>query len=204
MANKDAAFGFRAIGGTGSSYETQGTSKYQINDNWTLAIFQNDLVGMGDGTVTDRAGTTSVAGYIFGSIAATTLNLGIFNGCFYIDPTTAKPTWKNYYPGAVNITTGTIDAYCYDNPQQLYVVQTSGTLTQADAGSLIDQNTYVAGDTISGQSNMEIAGSSGFTTAQWRIIRLSEDPSNSDTSSANSNWVVRLNESIYYNSAILS
>ena len=33
-----------------------------------------------------------------------------------------------------NITTGTIDAYCYDNPQQLYVVQTAGTLTQADAG----------------------------------------------------------------------
>ena len=204
MANKDAAFGFRAIGGMGSSYETQGTSKYQINDNWTNAIFQGDLVGMGDGTVTDQAGTTTVAGYIFGSIAASLLNLGVFNGCFYIDPTTAKPTWKNYYPGAVNITTGTIDAYCYDNPQQLYVVQTAGTLTQADAGSLIDNNTYVAGSTINGQSNLEIATSSKFTTGQWRILRLSEDPSNSDTGSANSNWVVRLNESIYYNSAILS
>ena len=204
MANQDAAFGFRAIGGMGSSYETQGTSKYQINDNWTNSIFQNDLVGMGDGTVTDRAGTTSVAGYIFGSIAATTLNLGVFNGCFYIDPTTAKPTWKNYYPGAVNITTGKIDAYCYDNPQQLFEVQTAGTLTQADVGSLIDNNTYVAGSTTSGQSKLEIAGSSGFTTAQWRIIRLSEDPSNSDTGNANSNWIVRLNESIYYNSAILS
>jgi len=204
MANQDAAFGFRAIGGTGSSYETQGTSKYQINDNWTNAIFQGDLVGMGDGTVTDRAGTTSVAGYIFGSIAATTLNLGVFNGCFYIDPTTSKPTWKNYYPGAVNITTGLIDAYCYDNPQQLYEVQTSGTLTQSDVGSLIDQGTYAAGSTINGHSVMEIGGTSGFTTAQFRIVRLSGDPSNSDTSTANSNWVVRLNESIYYNSAILS
>ena len=204
MANQDAPFGFRAIGGMGSSYETQGTSKYQINDNWTNAIFQGDLVGMGDGTVTDRAGTTTVAGYIFGSIAATTINFGVFNGCFYIDPTTAKPTWKNYYPGAVNITTGKIDAYCYDNPQQLYEVQTAGTLTQADAGSLIDNNTYVAGSTINGQSKLEIATSSGFTTAQWRILRLSEDPSNSDTGNANSNWVVRLNESIYYDSAILS
>ncbi|SVC13205.1 uncharacterized protein METZ01_LOCUS266059 [marine metagenome] len=204
MANKDAAFGFRAIGGTGSSYETQGTSKYQINDNWTNAIFQGDLVGMGDGTVTDRAGTASVAGYIFGSIAATTLNLGVFNGCFYIDPTTSKPTWKNYYPGAVNITTGLIDAYCYDNPQQLYEVQTSGTLTQSDVGSLIDQGTYAAGSTINGHSVMEIGGTSGFTTAQFRIVRLSGDPSNSDTGNANSNWIVRLNESIYYNSAILS
>ena len=204
MANQDAAFGFRAIGGMGSSYETQGTSKYQINDNWTNAIFQGDLVGMGDGAVTDRAGTTTVKGYIFGSIAASTLNLGVFNGCFYIDPTTSKPTWKNYYPGAVNITTGLIDAYCYDNPQQLYEVQTSGTLTQSDVGSLIDQGTYAAGSTINGHSVMEIGGTSGFTTAQFRIVRLSGDPSNSDTGNANSNWVVRLNESIYYNSAILS
>ena len=119
MANQDAPFGFKAVGGMGSSYMTQGTSKYQINDNWTNAIFQGDLVAAGDGSATDRASTTSVKGYIFGSIAATTLNFGVFNGCFYIDPTTSKPTWKNYYPGAVNITTGTIDAYCYDNPQQL-------------------------------------------------------------------------------------
>ena len=204
MANKDAPFGFKATGGMGSSYETQGTSKYQINDNWTNAIFQGDLVGAGDGSATDRASTTSVKGYIFGSIAASTLNLGVFNGCFYIDPTTSKPTWKNYYPGAVNITTGTIDAYCYDNPQQLYEAQTSGTLTQTDVGSLIDNATYVAGSTIDGLSACELDSSSKVTTGQWRIIRLSEDPDNSDTSSANSNWVVRLNESIYYNSAILS
>ena len=204
MANKDAPFGFKATGGMGSSYETQGTSKYQINDNWTNAIFQGDLVGAGDGSATDRASTTSVKGYIFGSIAASTLNLGVFNGCFYIDPTTSKPTWKNYYPGAGNITTGTIDAYCYDNPQQLYEAQTSGTLTQTDVGSLIDNATYVAGSTIDGLSACELDSSSKVTTGQWRIIRLSEDPDNSDTSSANSNWVVRLNESIYYNSAILS
>jgi len=204
MANKDAPFGFKAIGGMGSSYESQGTSKYQINDNWTNAIYQGDLVGAGDGTVTDRATTTSVAGYIFGSIAATTLNLGVFNGCYYIDPTTSKPTWKNYYPGAVNITTGTIDAYCYDNPQQLYEVQTSGTLDQTDVSSLIDQDTYVAGSSIDGLSNVEIGGTSKFTTGQVRIVRVTGDPSNNDTGSANSNWVVRLNESIYYDSAILS
>jgi hypothetical protein len=204
MANKDAAFGFRAIGGMGSSYETQGTSKYEINDNWTNAIFQGDLVAAGDGSATDRAGTASVKGYIFGSIAASTLNLGVFNGCFYIDPTTSKPTWKNYYPGAVNITTGSIDAYCYDNPQQLYVGQTAGTWTQTDAGSLVDNDTYAAGSTINGQSACELAASSKITAGQWRIIRISEDPDNSDTGSANSNWVVRLNESIYYNLGVLS
>ena len=204
MANQDAAFGYRAIGGTGSSYMTQGTSRYEISDNWTNAIYQGDLVGAGDGSATDRAGTTSVKGYIFGSIAATHLNLGVFNGCYYIDPTTAKPTWKNYYPGAVNITTGTIAAYCYDNPQQLYEAQTAGTLTQTDVGSLIDQATYVAGSAINGHSKSELHTASKVTTGQFRIVRLSDDPSNDDTGSANSNWVVRLNESIYYNLAVLS
>jgi len=88
----------------------------------------------------------------------------------------------------------------------LYEVQTAGTLTQAAAGCLIDTHTYAAGSTLSGQSNEEIstAVTGSGATGQWRIIRLSEDPDNSDTGSANSNWVVRLNESIYYNGAVLT
>ena len=209
MANKDAPFGFRAIGGMGSSYETQGTSKYEIYDNSTTAIFQGDMMMTG-GYNSDQpdAGSVNVnVGYVSCSLATENiLNFGVFNGCFYIDPTTSKPTWKNYYPGAVNITTGTIDAYCYDNPQQLYEVQASGSLTQASMGNLIDSNTYVAGSTINGHSKMELAASvtgSGLT-AQWRLIRGSEDPSNNDKSSANANWIVRLNESIYYNGAVLT
>ena len=207
MANQDAAFGFRAIGGMGSSYETQGTSKYQISDNSTSAIFQGDLCMFGafNSLTADANGNNITAGYISCSaVTEDTLNMGVFNGCFYIDPTTAKPTWKNYYPGAINITTGTIDAYCYDNPQQLYEVQTSGTLDQTDVSALIDQDTYVAGSSIDGLSNVEIGGTSKVTTGQVRIVRVTGDPSNNDTGSANSNWVVRLNESIYYDSAILS
>ena len=207
MANQDAPFGYRAIGGMGSSYETQGTSKYQIADNSTSAIYQGDLCMLGNynSTATDASSVAVAVGYIStAAVGEDTLAFGVFNGCFYIDPTTSKPTWKNYYPGAVNITTGTIDAYCYDNPQQLYVAQTAGTFTQADACSLVDQDTYATGSTINGQSACELAGTSKITTGQWRIIRISEDPSNSDTGSANSNWVVRLNESIYYNLGVLS
>tara|TARA_Y100001949_G_scaffold134132_1_gene115649 strand:- start:63 stop:692 length:630 start_codon:yes stop_codon:yes gene_type:complete len=209
MANQDAPFGFRAIGGMGSSYETQGTSKYQIYDNSTTAIFQGDMMMTG-GYNSDQpdAGSVNVnVGYVSCSLATENiLNFGVFNGCFYIDPTTAKPTWKNYYPGAVNITTGTIDAYCYDNPQQLYEVQASGSLTQASMGNLIDSLTYVAGSTINGHSKMELAATvtGSGATAQWRLIRGSEDPSNNDKSSANANWIVRLNESIYYAGVVLT
>ena len=209
MANQDAPFGFRAVGGMGSSYETQGTSKYQIADNSTSPIYQGDLcmVGNSAGNATDANSVAVAVGYIsVAAVAEDTLNFGVFNGCYYIDPTTAKPTWKNYYPGAVNITTGTIDAYCYDNPQQLYEVQSAGTLTQASVFNLVDTATYDAGTSRDGLSDEEISGSlvSSGATGQWRILRLSEDPSNSDTGSANSNWVVRLNESVYYNNGVLT
>ena len=209
MANQDAPFGFRAVGGMGSSYETQGTSKYQIADNSTSPIYQGDLcmVGNSASSATDANSVAVAVGYIsVAAVAEDTLNFGVFNGCYYIDPTTSKPTWKNYYPGAVNITTGTIDAYCYDNPQQLYEVQSAGTLTQASVFNLVDTATYDAGTSRDGLSDEEISGSlvSSGATGQWRILRLSEDPSNSDTGSANSNWVVRLNESIYYNGAVLT
>ena len=208
MANQDAPFGFRAIGGMGSSYETQGTSQYQIADNSTSAIFQGDLCMWGNSasSATDANSVAVAVGFIsVSAVTEDTLNIGVFNGCFYNDPTTLKPTWKNYYPGAVNVASGqTIDAFVFDNPQQLYVAQTAGTFTQTDACSLVDQDTYAAGSTINGQSACELAGTSKVTTGQWRIIRISEDPSNSDTGSANSNWVVRLNESIYYNLGVLS
>ena len=77
-------------------------------------------------------------------------------------------------PRRCNITTGTIAAYCYDNPQQLFEVQTSGTLTQTDVGSLIDQATYVAGAAINGHSKTEIGGTSQVATAQFKLLRLSE------------------------------
>jgi len=201
MANQDAPFGFRAVGGMGSSYETQGTSKYQITDNYSSSIFQGDVVMTGDGG-NDAEGTTTVAGYIAPAAAGDPNNVGIFNGCFYNDPTTQKPTWKNYYPTDTNITTGKIDAFVYDNPQQLFEAQTSGTFTQSDAGNLGDIGTYVAGSTINGRSKEELTDASISNTATFRIIRLSEDPSNSDTSSANSNWIVRFNESIYYDRAV--
>ena len=210
MANQDAPFGFRAIGGMGSSYETQGTSKYQIYDNSTSAIYQGDLCMLGNynSTATDANSVAVQVGYI--SVAAVdenTLNFGVFNGCFYNDPTTLKPTWKNYYPGAVNVASGElINAYCFDNPQQLYEVQSAGTLTQASVGTLIDTATYDAGSTVDGMSDEEIAATVTATgaTAQWRILRLSEDPENSDTGNANANWIVRLNESVYYAGVVLT
>ena len=203
MANIDAPFGLRPVGELGSSIQNSGTTKYRIADNQTGAIYKGDPVFVGDASKAGAA-VTPAAGYIASAAAGNICCVGVFNGCFYIDPTTKKPTWSNYYPGAVNITQGTIDAFVYDDPNKLFEVQASGTLTYATVvNNNIDMLTYAAGSTVNGQSKTELAASvtGSGATAQFVVIGLSEDPSNSDAASANSNWVVRFNEHRYLRTA---
>jgi len=187
MANKDAAFGLRPVGKLGSDINNAGTSKYIILDGYGTAIYKGDPVLLAnDGTIQVQN-------------AATTNNIGVFNGCFYNDPTTQKPTWSNYYPGSITPTVGDIEAYVYDDPNQLFLIQDEGTLAQTNVGNNADIATYAAGSTINGQSKVELSSTAAATAATFRIVRISEDPENSDVSSANANWVVRYNEHLYYN-----
>ena len=99
MANQDAPFGFRQVGGLGSRPTSEGTSKYVIASSFADSIYSGDVVEFGAGT--SENGTSIAAGYV-GTAAETSSirNVGIFNGCFYEDPTTSKPTWKNYWPAS--------------------------------------------------------------------------------------------------------
>ena len=203
MANQDAAFGFRQVGGLGSRPTSNGTSKYVIASGYTSAIYAGDIVEMGAGT--DESGAAIAAGYI-GQAAATssTRNLGIFNGCFYDDPTTRKPTFNNYWPGDIDVSNPAAGAtaFVYDDPADLFEVQTSGTINQTYVGRSIDM-AYTAGAAVTnGRSKEEIAATSYSGTGQFALIRVSEDPSNSDETAANSNWIVKFNEHVYYNAAI--
>jgi len=197
MANIDAPFGFRQVGGLGSRPTSNGTSQYKINNGQTGAIYAGDVVAMG-AVGSDQAGGAIAAGYIGSSETDTARNVGIFNGCLYQDPTTNKPTFQNYWPGDITVTTGDIDAFVYDNPDDLFEVQTAGTHTQAVVGRGVDM-VYAAGSAVSnGRSKEEITGTA-VASGMFAVVRLSEDPSNSDVSSANSNWIVKFNEHIYYN-----
>ena len=82
MANKDAAFGLRAIGKVGQNRDNQGLSEYDIAASAT-AIYQNDPVEMA------ATGTITVA-------AATDTLLGSLNGVFFTDANTGKPTYANH------------------------------------------------------------------------------------------------------------
>ena len=192
MANKDAPFGLRPVGELGSEIQNGGTSKYLITSNDTQAIYKGDLVKLeSTGYITKTDNSDAVA------------SIGVFNGCFYNDPTTQKPTWKNYYPGSITPTVGEIEAFVYDDPNKLFLIQGNGIIAQSSVGRNADI-VAAAGSTINGQSKTEMSSTtaSAGATAQLRIIRICEDPDNSDISATDANWIVRINEHQYYNDGL--
>ena len=195
MANVDAAFGYRPIGKVGSGVNNGGTTLYTIGDNYNTSIFKGDHVMQASGLV--------IAGTAGGDN-----NLGVFNGCFYIDPTSAKPTWSNYYPADTNVTaTGSIsgstnvDAYIYDDPFTLFEAQCDGTIAKTDIGKNTD-TILGTSSTVNGQSVTEIDSGSEATTAarQVTIVGITKDPENDDASSANANWHIMWNEHVKFSS----
>ena len=179
MANVDAPQGWIATTKVGDNPSTQGTSKYLISSAYGTGIYAGDPVILHD-----------TNGTILVSTTAADITLGVFNGCRYTDPTTSKPRWSNYYPAST--AASDIIAHVYDDPYQQFEVQADATFTTADIGDCVDIS-YTAGSTVNGRSKAELK-STKATSAQggktWQIIRLSEDPNNSDTSAANANWVV--------------
>ena len=190
MANIAAPFGFRQVGGLGSRPTSNGTSQYKIASGQTAAMYAGDVIALaGNGGLKVEGGTTVTAGYVGPSETDATRNVGIFNGCLYEDPTTNKPTFQNYWPGDV---AAAADAFIYDDPSDLFEVQTAGTHTQAVVGQACDM-VYAAGSTVTnGRSKEELLGTAS-ASGMFSVLRLSEDPSNNDVSSANSNWIVKFN-----------
>lgn len=183
MANIDKASGLRPIGNL-SATGAQKQYGYEIADNQAGTIFQGDLVALS-------------AGYITRFLPAThTAAVGVFNGCNYIDPTTGKPTWKNYYPGSVNITTGKIIADVIDDPSQLFLVQCDAGFVAADVGKNADV-IGTGGSTTTGVSTMELDSSTLATTAALNLktVGLYNVPSNEF--GTNAVVVVKINEHVY-------
>lgn len=168
MANVNKPFGLRPLGNL-SATGAQKQYGYQIEDNYGTAIYQGDLVVVYDG-------------YIIKYNAAThTAPTGVFNGVQYNDPTRAqKPTWKNYYPGNINITTGIIACEVLDDPSQLFIVQADGAVIQANIGKNADPTASTGGSTTSGVSAGSLSSASIDKTDDltFKIVGLYESPDN--------------------------
>ena len=178
MANSNTqGFGLIAAGTLGSTPATSGQGKYFIDAAYATTIYSGGAVA-------------SSAGYIVEGQTTDAPVLGVLNGIFYNAATTLKPTWSNHYVQVTPANSEDITAFCFDNPQQLYVVSTDAALAQAGYLETYDMNT-TAGSTTTGKSSATLdIGDTSADAASWRLLRLAEDPSNSDLTAAYTSVVV--------------
>jgi len=168
MANVNKPFGLRPSGNL-SATGAQKQYGYQIADNQAGAIFQGDLVVVYDGYIIKYDASTHTA------------PTGVFNGCQYNDPTRAnKPTWKNYYPGSINVEIGQIDCEVIDDPSQTFLVQADGAVVQANIGKNADPTASTTGSTVNGISNGSLSSASIAKTQglTFKILGLYQAPGN--------------------------
>ena len=180
MANKDAPFGLRPVRMMGGEPYSGGQSRYRIASGATTPIYQGDLVTQLTAGVLGRHAATGTVPIV-----------GVFNGCSYTDPTSGEQVFKNYYPGSISASD--IVASVVDNPNVVFEVQSDAALPVADLfGNFDIVDGSPVGDTKSGRSNTELDVTTGATTATLplKALDISQDPDNSDVSSANTNAYV--------------
>ena len=185
MPNVLERFGLRPSRQLNGSPFINAQNRYRISANNTTAIFQGDLV------IPTTSGT--ITRYVAGTSTAV---VGVFNGCFYTDPTTQKPTWKNYYPASTNASD--ITAFVIDGPDTVFEINASGVIAITGLFSNYDV-VNTTGSTQTGISLVQLDGSTANTTNTLPLmaIDISQDPSNSDVAATNADIVVRINNHFY-------
>ena len=185
MANQLEKFGLRPHRKLDGTPLVGAQNRYTIASGYATAIYQGDLVEpLTSGNIQKHGANTSDA------------VVGVFNGCFYTDPTTQKPTYKNYYPGGV--AASDITAFIVDDPDAVFLVDADEAFTRADLfrNYSVTNTTGVTQTGISKQQ-LDVSVSGTATTFAIQAIDICQDPDNSDTSSANANILVRINNHFY-------
>jgi hypothetical protein len=180
MANRSSVgFGLRPIGKVGQNRDAQGLSEYLVSDSPTIAYF-NDPVKATD------AGTIAVA-------AAGDRLLGSLNGSFYTDPTTQKPTWRNYIP---SVAATDIVAFVSDDPYERFEIRSNNTGASATSDIFNNANiVYTAGDSANYVSRVRLNDSTLTTsTEQLQILGSTKDTGDNNILQSHVVWVVRINE----------
>lgn len=162
MANPNAPFGFKVAkhGGGGTANRR---TRYHIAGAYASAIAVGDAVE----PVTGGPKTIQRPG------AATDMLIGIFDGCFYLDPNQSAPQYNRLWPAAQAIVSGSVvDAFVYDDPKTLFQAQMSLAFALTYLGALANL--------VIGSANTS--------------IKISADAVDSTTAAANNGSVFRLED----------
>ena len=185
MANVSEKFGLRPYRKLDGTPLVGAQNRYTIASGYATAIYQGDLVQpTAAGNIERHTANTSDA------------VVGVFNGCFYTDPTTQKPTYKNYYPGS--IAASDITAFVVDDPDAVFLIDADEAFTRANLFANYSV-TNTTGVTQTGISKVQLDVSATGTAATFVVqaIDISQDPDNSDTATSNANILVRINNHFY-------
>jgi len=209
MANASTTgFGLRTTMVVGNTPATSGQSEYKIKSGLGVGIFKNNPVSLQDGSgdqgylqdasfaTTDDGGSGGAAYDNSGHAPL----IGSFNGCFFVNSTTKKPTFANSVAASTTFgtdyNTGSNDGigFVNDNPQQEYVIKADAAVTQAmigDAG--YNTNSFTATDAKDGQSTVTLdIGGGAATTHMFKLVRSADDPNNNDLGSVGANVIVAI------------
>ena len=208
MANDSTTgFGFRTSMTLGNTPATSGQSEYKIKSGLGVGIFQNNPVSLQDSSgdqgylqdasfaTTDDTGTGE-ASYTNASHA---LMVGVFNGAFYIDNSTSKPTFANSVAASTTFgtdyNTGSDDGigFVNDNPQQEYVCKADAAVAQTAIGTVFNCNNFTASDAKSGQSTVTLDITSAAETKMFRVVGSANEIGNDDMSAEGVNVRVAWN-----------
>ena len=185
MANVSEKFGLRPYRKLDGTPLVGAQNRYTIASGYATAIYQGDLVEpLTSGNIQKHGANTSDA------------VVGVFNGVFYTDPTTQKPTFKNFYPGG--IAADDVTAFVIDDPDAVFLVDADEAFTRADLfkNYSVTNTTGVTATGIS-KAQLDVSVSGTATTFVIQAIDISQDPDNSDTATANANVLVRINNHFY-------
>ena len=208
-ANQTAGFGFRQAPTVGSTPATGGQAEYKIKSGLGVGIFQNNPVSHqhtsgDDGYLQDITADTMDDGIGGGADWSTgTSNIqpiiGVFNGIFYINSSTSKPTFANHVLASTTFgtdyNTGSNDGIglVNDNPMQEYTCKADAAVTQANLLSTFNPTDgATVGTSTNGQSTVKLDVTGTAATSMFRIVRTANDPANNDASVLNSNQIVQI------------
>lgn len=139
-------------------------SEYNIAFNYATAIYSGDLVQSAG------AGSDIAVG------AVTTVSVGVFAGCEYVNDQ-GEVIFRPYWPGVALSVDTPVKAFVFDDPDLVFEIQADASYTLAQMGQSFD-TVSGGGSTITGRSADELNVASAGATGQLRSIRVVDSVDN--------------------------
>ena len=200
MANVNSSFVLKPVSTIGNTL-SGATNQYFIK-SYASAIYQGYPV-----EVELTGGTAAIITSADGDGKQL---LGVFAGAEYVDATTGKLTFKNYWAGSGTANTDfDIKCFIYDNPFQRFIIASDGTNTdrataKADIFKTAQLGTGTSGSTTTGISSATIdisTAEASDPSNPLMIVGIHDDVSNADHSAAGISYIVKINNHVFASSS---